>query len=270
MVPQQLDRTSSRVTVAGQPAEGCPDAMGEPDHGHPGVSRTGHRDAYLAAPAEEALRQDETPHLQDHDEEHPRTRHLSTDHHLYITLHRTQNLRHRLGHVRALAFSTYSALHHHLQHVRHDDPLQRDQRPKNPRREEHLRGPSHKPRLLQHTHNHRRLAGDYRPVRGPSIFDRPPLSGPVAVVLILRCRGTGVGPVYHHHPHEEDPQDVHVGFGQPRRPGRGWVPGGGHLQGVHISGSEEDGTDPLDQRTHASTNSGDWRGATRQIDTSSL
>lgn len=79
---------------------------------------------------------------------------------LFVHFFRARNLRHRLRHVCAFTFSAYPAFHYHLQHFRHDDPLQRDKRPKNSRRKEHLRGPSYKPRFLQHTCSHSFLTGN--------------------------------------------------------------------------------------------------------------
>ena len=47
--------------------------------------------------------------------------------------------RQRSRYVAVTVARTDSALHHHLQHVRHDDSLQRDQRAQDPRTEERLR-----------------------------------------------------------------------------------------------------------------------------------
>lgn len=51
--------------------------MGEPDHGHAGVPGPGHGDADARPAAAEALRPDQAAHQPHHDEEHPRTGHLS-------------------------------------------------------------------------------------------------------------------------------------------------------------------------------------------------
>ncbi|XP_059924195.1 plasma membrane calcium-transporting ATPase 1-like isoform X5 [Gadus macrocephalus] len=62
------------------------DAVGQPDHGHPGLPGPGHRAPHRVSSAAPALRPQQAPHLPHHDEEHPGTRHLPARHHLHPPL----------------------------------------------------------------------------------------------------------------------------------------------------------------------------------------
>ena len=78
-------RPSVRAYVAGLPAEGDPDVVGEPDHGHAGVVGARHGASVGGAARAQTVRPHQAAHLPHHDEEHPRSRHLSTRYYIYIT-----------------------------------------------------------------------------------------------------------------------------------------------------------------------------------------
>lgn len=61
---------------------GRPNVVGELDYGHAGVAGAGDGDADRGPAGARPLRTDQATHLQDHDEEHPRTGHLSTVYYL--------------------------------------------------------------------------------------------------------------------------------------------------------------------------------------------
>lgn len=68
-------------------------------------------------------------------------------------------LRHRQREERAPARAAVRALHHHLQHLRHDAALQRDQRAQDPRRAQRLPRHLQQPHLLHHRAGHLRHPG---------------------------------------------------------------------------------------------------------------
>ena len=73
---------------AGFSAEGDPDVVGESDHGHSGVTRSGHRAADRRTVGTEAVRPHQASHLKDDDEEHRWTRHLPAGHRFHDSLRR--------------------------------------------------------------------------------------------------------------------------------------------------------------------------------------
>jgi len=66
------------VLVAGLSAQSDPDAMGQPYHGHTGITGARHRAAHRGAARTEAVRTHQTAHLAHHDEEYRSSRSLST------------------------------------------------------------------------------------------------------------------------------------------------------------------------------------------------
>ena len=75
-----------RLRRTGLAPQGRADAVGQPYYGHARITRAGHGNAHARSAAEEALRQNETPHLQDDDEEHSWSGRLSVDRHFYAPL----------------------------------------------------------------------------------------------------------------------------------------------------------------------------------------
>ena len=65
-----------------------------------------------------------------------------------------------------LACPAVGALHPHLQRFCHDDALQRDQRPEDPRPAERVQRRVHKPHLLRHLVHHFHLPGNAAGVDG--------------------------------------------------------------------------------------------------------
>lgn len=61
----------------GQSPQGHSDAVGQPDHGHAGLPGPGHRAAQHGTPKEKTVRQDQGPHLPNHDKKHYGTFSLS-------------------------------------------------------------------------------------------------------------------------------------------------------------------------------------------------
>uniref|UniRef100_A0A8B9MYN5 ATPase plasma membrane Ca2+ transporting 3 n=1 Tax=Accipiter nisus TaxID=211598 RepID=A0A8B9MYN5_9AVES len=151
----------------GLPAEGRADAVGQPHHGHLRLLGAGHRAAHGGPAAAQALRPQQAPHLPHHAEEHLGPRRLPARHHLHPPLRRGGLLRHRQRAQRPPALAALGALHHHLQHLRHDAALQRDQRPQDPRREERLRRHLRQPHLLLHRPGHLRHPGSFSIRVGP-------------------------------------------------------------------------------------------------------
>jgi len=60
-------------------SEGNTDAVGEPDNGHASLARPRHGAPFGGAAQAQTLRSNEAAHISQHDEEHHRSRHLSTD-----------------------------------------------------------------------------------------------------------------------------------------------------------------------------------------------
>ena len=73
--------TTVPVSMTGLSTQSDPDAVGEPHHGHPGVTGSGHRAADRRAARTEAVRTNKAAHLSHDDEEHQCTRCLPTGRH---------------------------------------------------------------------------------------------------------------------------------------------------------------------------------------------
>lgn len=107
---------------------GRSNVVGELDYGHTGIVGVGHGVTHVRPVVTETLRPHETSDITHHDEEHHRPGRLPTDGHLLAVVCRRQNAGHTDRPRRRIRFRAHSTLHRYLQHFRHDDAIQRDQR----------------------------------------------------------------------------------------------------------------------------------------------
>lgn len=71
------------LPITGLSTKSSPDVVGKPDHGHICITGSGHRATHWGFTAEETLRSQQAPNLQNHDEEHFGSCCIPTHYHLY-------------------------------------------------------------------------------------------------------------------------------------------------------------------------------------------
>ena len=145
--------------------------------------------------------------------------------------------RHRFRCRPAFRCRSISTFYRNLQHLRNDDSIQRDQRPKDSRSTKCLLWHFHKSHLLLHLDCYRRLTSNklnilkrwYRSawsfqnyliifflldcdcaIRWSCFFDCPSDDCAMGLVHLFRCWYFSLGPIGDHHSHEQDSKDLLV------------------------------------------------------------
>lgn len=187
-------------------SSGRSDVVGEPHYGYIGLAGPSHGIAHGRPIAAQTVWPYQAVDIAHYDEEHYRPGRVSADGHFLPAVRWWQDVGHTDGPWRRVRFRAHPTLHSHLQHVRHDDAVQRDQRAQDPWPAQRVPRILHQPDILQHLDWHHAVPGVHHPVRQGRIQHQEPLTRTMDVVPVIWFRHFGVGTDRHHRAHSQNPE----------------------------------------------------------------